>query len=410
MERTILHIDMNSCYASIECLHHPELAGLPVAVGGEPRERHGIILAKNEPAKRAGVTTGETLWQAQAKCPGLVILPPRFRLYLRFSRMAREIYGEYTDRVEPFGLDEAWADVTADGRDGRVLADEIRRRVKEELGVTVSVGVSYNKVLAKLGSDYKKPDAVTVFGRSDLREKVWLLPARDLLYVGPATERKLAGYGIRTIGGIAQTDGRLLSAWLGKQGELLGAWARGEDASPVARAGDTETVKSIGNSITPPRDLLCEGDAGIIFGMLAESVAERLRESGLLARTAAVSLRANDLSWCERQLRLDSPTCLAKELYAAAMALLRRGCDFDTPLRSVGLRAADLTAERDAAQCSLFCDEAAREREERLERAVDEVRRRFGHFAISRAAAVSDGTLANIDAGAEHFCLARGRL
>ena len=193
MGRAILHIDMNSCYASIECLHHPEIRHLPVAVGGDVEARHGIILAKNELAKRAGVKTGEALWQAKQKCPDLVIVPPHYQLYLRFSRMARAIYAEYTDRIEPFGLDEAWIDVTGSDvfGDAIEIAETIRKRVKFELGITVSIGVSFNKIFAKLGSDYKKPDAITVFGKDDYREKVWPLPVEELLYVGPATTRKL---------------------------------------------------------------------------------------------------------------------------------------------------------------------------------------------------------------------------
>ncbi|MEM5770820.1 MAG: DNA polymerase IV, partial [Bacillota bacterium] len=318
MERTIFHIDMNSCYASIECLHQPAIRDKPVAVGGDVEARHGIILAKNQIAKKYNIKTGEALWQAKQKCPELIIVPPHYDLYLRFSRLARNIYGDYSDQIESFGLDEAWVDVTGTGRmrnGGEALANEIRERVKCELGITVSVGVSYNKIFAKLGSDYKKPDAVTVFTRENYKEKVWPLSASDLLYVGPATAKKLNGYGIHTIGQIAQTHPKYLQSWFGKWGLVLSSFANGQDTAPVARAGDEAVIKSIGNSTTTPRDLSCDEDASIIYWMLAESVAERMRESGFLCRTVQISLRDNELHSLERQAKLQTPTCLASELH-----------------------------------------------------------------------------------------------
>lgn len=213
-DRTILHCDMNNFYASVECLYNPALRGKPVAVGGDVEARHGIILAKNYEAKKYGVQTGEALWQAKQKCPGLTIVPPSFEKYLRFSRLAREIYGCYTDRIESFGLDECWLDLTGSERlfgGGKAVADKLRERIKFELGVTISVGVSHNKIFAKLGSDMKKPDATTVITRENYKDVVWPLPVSDLLFVGPATTRKLARYGIHTIGQLAQADGRRMA-------------------------------------------------------------------------------------------------------------------------------------------------------------------------------------------------------
>ena len=405
MDRDILHIDMNSCYASIELLYHPELRGKPVAVGGDAQARHGIILAKNEDAKRYGIKTGETLWQAQGKCPELVILKPHYELYERFSRLARKLYAEYTDRIEAFGLDEAWIDVTADaaGRGGAMaIAQEIRGRVKGELGITVSIGVSYNKIFAKLGSDYKKPDAVTEITRKNYREIVWPLPVEDLLYVGRATKKKLYDRSVYTIGQLAVTEPAALQSWLGKMGLVLGCFARGEDASPVARLEDAELVKSIGNSTTAPRDLTCDRDASIIYFMLCESVAERLREGGFMARTVQISLRDNGLFWFERQLKLPNPTCTSDVLHEAAMKLLRANWRWHKPLRSIGIRATDLVTAAQPEQLTLFCNADAREKREKLERSVDEIRRRFGHYAICRAAVTMDKTLLNINPKEDH--------
>ena len=404
--RSVLHIDMNACYASIECLYDPSIRNLPVAVGGDVEARHGIILAKNQIAKRFGVKTGEALWQAKQKCPELHIVPPHFDRYLRFSRMAREIYADYTDLVEPFGLDEVWCDVTGTQklreRGLEALANEIRERVKFELGITVSVGASWNKIFAKLGSDYKKPDAVTVFTPENYRDKVWPLPASDLLGVGRATERKLASRGIHTIGDIAAAPPSMLRGILGKWGLILHDFATGYDTSPVARAGDEAVIKSIGNSTTTPRDLCCDEDAGIVYWMLCESVAERMRESGFLCRGVQVHIRDNELASFERQLKLESPTCLASTLHEAAMRLMRENWDWHKPLRSIGVRATDLLPASTPVQCSIFDDSERQEKRERLERSVDDLRRRFGHYCVGRAVCVSDPTLRNISPKDEH--------
>ncbi len=333
-------------------------------------------------------------------------MPPHFDRYLRFSRMAREIYADYTDLVEPFGLDEVWCDVTGTQklreRGMEMLANEIRERVKFELGITVSVGASWNKIFAKLGSDYKKPDAVTVFTPENYRDKVWPLPASDLLGVGRATERKLALRGIRTIGDIAAAPPSMLRGFLGKWGLILHDFATGYDTSPVARAGDEAVIKSIGNSTTTPRDLCCDEDAGIVYWMLCESVAERMRESGFLCRGVQVHIRDNELASFERQLKLESPTCLASTLHEAAMRLLRENWDWHKPLRSIGVRATDLLPASTPVQCSIFEDSERQEKRERLERSVDDLRRRFGHYCVGRAVCVSDPTLRNISPKDDH--------
>lgn len=263
MSRVILHSDMNNCYASIELLHRPELRGKPLAVGGDPEARHGIVLAKNQLAKKAGVKTGMALWQAKQVWPDIVFVPPNMDLYLRFSRLAHEIYGEYTDQQEAYGVDESWLDVTASASykgDGLKIAEEISSRIKRELGITVSIGVSWNKIFAKLGSDYKKPDAITVIDKMNYQKIVWPLPVEDLLYVGRSTQKKLNLFGIHTIGELAKTDPRLLHRQLGKMGLVLHMFANGEDQTPVNQENYHAPIKSIGNSTTTlggitPREL-----------------------------------------------------------------------------------------------------------------------------------------------------------
>lgn len=307
MNRTILHSDCNCFYASVELLHHPELRGKPVAVGGDPEARHGIVLTADYTAKRYGVKTGMALWQAKQLCPDITFLPPRMDLYLRFSRMAQEIYADYTDKREPYGIDESWLDATDNATlkgDGFHIAQEISSRMKKELGITVSVGVSFNKIFAKLGSDYKKPDAITTMYEDEFQRKAWCLPVSDLLYVGNATNKKLYSMGIRTIGDLAKSDETLLVRKLGKMGSILWAFANGYDESPVKLENTSAPVKSVGNSTTTPRDMETDEDVRIVLYILAESVAARLRENGFRCRTVEISVRDKELfhMWLLREL------------------------------------------------------------------------------------------------------------
>lgn len=309
--RTILHSDMNNCYASIELLHHPELRGKPLAVGGDPEARHGIVLAKDQLAKKAGVQTGMALWQAKQVCPDIVFVPPRMDLYLRFSRLAHEIYADYTDMQEPFGVDESWLDVTDSCTlkgDGFQIANQISNRIKRELGITVSIGVSWNKIFAKLGSDYKKPDAITVISKENYKDIVWKLPASDLLYVGRSTEKKLRTLGIFTIGQLAQADPKLLKSVFGKMGLVLSLFANGEDQTPVNRENIHAPIKSIGNSTTTPRDLETYEDVAIITYALSESVSARLRENNFACNVVEISVRDNELYSFTRQKKISNPT------------------------------------------------------------------------------------------------------
>lgn len=326
MERTILHSDMNCFYASVEMLHHPELAGKPLAVGGDPEARHGIVLTANYIAKKSGVKTGMALWQAKQVCPEIIFVPPRMDLYLRFSRMAQEIYSEYTDLREPFGIDESWLDVSASTSikgDGMKIANEISKRIKHELGVTVSIGVSWNKIFAKLGSDYKKPDAITEFSRENYKSLAWNLPAGDLIYVGRSTNKKLQTLGIKTIGELANTEPAILENRLGKMGLVLHTFANGWDETPVCVEGYQAPIKSIGNSTTTPRDLVNDLDVKIILMALSESVASRLRENGFQCKVVEISIRDNELYHFSRQCKLKRPTNITDEIVQAAYRLFK---------------------------------------------------------------------------------------
>lgn len=406
MERIILHSDCNSFYASVECLHHPEIREKPVAVGGDIEQRHGIILAKNQLAKQFHVSTGEAIWQAKQKCPELIVLPPNFPLYLRFSRLARDIYLDYSNRVEPFGLDEAWLDITSSENQkdkGERTAHEIRKRIREELGITVSIGVSYNKIFAKLGSDYRKPDAVTMITKENYRQIAWPLPVSDLLYVGPATKRKLNGFGVHTIGELAQTPVEILRSKFGKIGDILWCFSNGLDSSPVADFQNQPVVKSIGNSTTAPRDLERDEDVKIILYVLADSVARRLREQGLKGRTIHISVRDNSLFSFTRQKSLLSYTNLTGEIAGETLSLFREHYQWKRPVRSIGISVSDLEAGTICSQTGLFCDEVKREKMERLDNAVDRLKARFGTFAIQPAVLLKDRKLSGFDPKNDHI-------
>lgn len=403
MERMILHADINHCYANIECLDDPSLRGRPVAVGGDEALRHGIVLAATPEARRCGVKTGQALWQARQSCPELTVVPPRFERYLEVSRQVRAIYQSYTPQVEPFGLDEAWLDVTGcPGTEGGAvrLADALRRRVREEIGVTVSVGVSFNKPFAKLGSELKKPDAVSEVSRAGFRTQVWPMPVSALLYVGRATTARLARYGIHTIGALAQTEPVCLRGWFGKAGDMLSRFANGLDAEPVARADEARLVRSIGSSVTPPRDLRTLEDARIVLWTLCEEVSARLYGQGLAARTVQLSLRDTELFCWQRQTALAQPAQFSGELCRAATELLARSHDWRRPLRSLGVRAMALEAADAPVQLSLFDDGARREKRARLERAVLQARARCGPAAVRRAVTLLDPSLAGLPAAA----------
>lgn len=392
MDRVILHSDINSCYASVERLYRPELEGKPFAVCGEKELRHGIVLAKDELAKRAGVKTAMAIWQAKRLCPELVIVEPHFDRYVKYSKMVREIYAEYTDLCEPFGIDENWLDITncLACPDGKATAEEIRSRVHRETGLTVSVGVSWNKVFAKLGSDYKKPDAVTVIDRGHFKEMVWPLSVSEMIMVGRSTSQGLERMGIRTIGELAYTEPALLKARFGKMGASLYAYANGIESSPVRRAGEEPAPKSIGNSTTPARDVESFEQAHILLLGLAESVGSRLRRGGYRCRTVELSLRNEELKWSSHRMRLRYATDLTVELLECGEALLRECHEFPAPLRSMGLRALELVRADEPEQVDIFSDYVNINKRRNIDSAIDRIREKYGAESIQRASIFGD--------------------
>ena len=397
MERVILHCDANFFYAAVECLYHPDLRDQPVAVCGDASTRHGIVLTKNTQAKAYGIKTGEAIWQARQKCPGLVCLPPNFPLYMRFSRQMRALYTQYSDRVESFGLDECWVDLTGSSFvEGRRIADEIRFRAREELGLTLSVGVANNKIFAKLGSDMKKPDATTVILPRDVRRMVYPLPVGDLLFVGPSTRRRLASVGILTIGDLAQCEDGILQKLLGKNGPTLKAYAAGLDQSPVLPADYHTPAKSVSNSATPPHDLQNMDDVRCLFYLLAESVAARLREDGCHARCVSISVRDTNLITHTCQTSLSRPTYLTDDIAQAALELFKSRFANGFPYRSAGIACTQLTSDSEPVQLDFTGDEARRVSMENLEHSIDGLRRRYGHQIIQRGVVLTDSLYADI--------------
>ncbi len=388
MDRTILHCDCNSYFASVECISHPELKRVPMAVCGDPESRHGIILAKNELAKAYGIQTAETIWQAKRKCPQLTLVVPHHDLYEQISDQINEIYGQYTDLVEPFSIDESWLDVTGTLHtfgSGERIANELRRRIREEIGITISVGVSFNKIFAKLGSDYKKPDATTCITRDNYQTILWPLPARDMMFVGSTTAERLARMGIATIGDIAHAGRDQLRLILGRSGETIWEYAAGEDCSLVRRADESEQPKSIGNSITFPHDLV--GRQEICAGLLAlcDQVGSRLRKHGLYCATVQIQIKDPLLATISRQQKLAAPTNVTRELYEAAVAIADKSWSMSSPVRLLSVTAANL-GDCCTEQMTLIGDTTeGKLKNAKLDRAMDSIRSRFGKDSISYA-------------------------
>ena len=392
MDRTILHCDLNSFYASVELLDHPELRDKPVAVCGDPESRHGVILAKNEPAKRFGVQTAETIWQARKKCPPLVLLPAHHEKYHAYSKKVNDLYDRYTDLVEPFSIDESWLDVTGSlhlfHTDGKGLADRIRGEVRQEQGLTLSAGVSFNKIFAKLGSDYKKPDATTVITPENFRDLLWPLPVGDMIFVGAAARRTLSAYGVATIGDLAAFDRNALAALLGKQGAVLHDYANGLDAAPVIPRRDLPGPKSVGNGLTFRRDLVGWDALRSALTALCDVVDARLRAERLKCTAVQITVRDPGFRDICRQKRLAVPTYLTRDIAGAAMELLTAAWSAQAPVRALTVTAQSLVPEDQAAeQLDLFAQDTApaRERLERLEHTVDAVREKYGSGAVKRA-------------------------
>ena len=391
-ERVILHSDMNSFYASVEMMLNPSLKGKAVAVCGSTEERHGIVLAKSELAKKAGVKTGMVNWEAKQRSPDLIFVPPQYDQYLKYSKLAHQIYYRYTDLVEPFGMDECWLDVSGSSTygSGMEIAEKIRTACREELGLTVSIGVSYNKIFAKLGSDLKKPDAITEITKENFKEKVWPLPASDLIYVGRATEAKLARYGIHTIGQLAATSPDTLRYWFGVNGLKLWSFANGTDSSRVCHKDFVSPVKSIGHGITCTADLVNEEEVFKVMLELAQDVGHRLRVHELAARGVQIYIRGNDLGGMQYQCKLPFKTQLPSEIAHYGFRLFQERFHWTTKVRAVCIRAIDLVPQSEVEQLDLFIDTAKRDKRARLEDAVEDIRRRFGKKALTYAVLMGD--------------------
>ena len=390
MQRTILHSDLNCFYASVEMMLDPKLRDKAVAVCGSTEDRHGIVLAKSERAKKAGVKTGMVNWEAKQRCPDLITVPPQYDQYKKYSELTRDIYKRYTDLVEAFGMDECWCDVTSNQRDGIEIAEEIRKTVREELGLTVSIGVSFNKYFAKLGSDMKKPDAITVITPENFQEKVWPLPAGELLYVGPATASKLAGYGIHTIGEIANSGAEFLQRLLGVNGLSIWRSASGLDHSRVMQQDYQMTAKTIGQGITCTADLYNDDDVGKVMLELSQDIGHRLRLHKLAATGVQISVRSNELSFRQYQAPLPYSTQSPLDIAKMGRELFRKRYTWTTPVRAVTIRAINLIPQDRPMQASMFFDLEKIIRREKLDDTVEEIRRRFGKKSIYPAACTGD--------------------
>ncbi len=390
-ERVILHADMNNFYASVECMLNPKLKGHPVAVGGDVEARHGIILAKNYEAKKFGIQTGEALWQAKQKCKNLIIVPPHYEEYIKYSRLARKIYEEYTDLIQPYGMDENWLDVTGSTGiygDGESIANQLRERIKFELGLTISVGVSFNMIFAKLGSDMKKPDAVTVIPKDTFREKIWHLPASDMLGVGRATEKLLGSYGIRTIGDLANAHPDMIKRKLGKNGVALLAYANGLDQTRVQQQDFEPPMKSVGHGITTVQDLENNAEVWNLMLALCQDIGHKLRVYNKNACGVAVYVRYvkdKQLGGKQWQCQLTIPTHSAAIIAKKAYELFEKNYRWENTIRAVTVRAINLQSQDIPQQLQFFADPFLVEKRERLETTVEEIRSRFGKYAIQPA-------------------------
>lgn len=393
-ERVILHCDMNGFFASVELLAHPELKDKPMAVSGDPEGRHGIILAKNQLAKNCGVVTAETIWKAKQKCPDLQLVRPHMDKYKHYCKLINEIYQRFTNMVEPFSIDESWLDVTASRKlfgDGRQIADTIRKTVREELGLTLSAGVSFNKTFAKMGSEYKKPDATTEITRENFRELLWPLAAGELFGVGKASSQKLKSVGISTIGDIASSSEDFLASLFGKQGKIMWQHANGIDDSPVALYTHREPIKSVGNGITFRRDLASDDDIRAAVRGLADTVAGRLRKYGLKACGVKIDIKDPYFKVISRQKQLPSPTWLAEEISNASIELINASWRKGSPIRLLTITGINLTDNLGEEQLNFFAaDTKTKERIEKAELAMDEVRKKYGSSAIGFASVINN--------------------
>lgn len=400
VKRIIIHSDMNSCYASIECSLNPELKGKAVAVGGSVENRHGIILAKTPEAKRCGVTTGEAIWQAKRKCPDLIVVEPHFDIYYKYSRLAKEIYRRYTDRIEPMGLDEAWCDITGSlllFGSVQNITDEIRKAFKEELGITVSIGVSYNKIFAKLGSDLAGCDEVVTITEDNYKDVVWPLPVSSIMGVGKNTAAKLHGYGIKTVGDLAKRPPEWLKLVFGIHGEDMWRYANGLDTSAVAFDGQEREIKSIGHGITCKADLVNDDEVWKVFLALAQNVSKRLKEEKAEATGVQIAIRDNELSNLQCQCETDLPTQSAFEIAKKALELFRKNYNWRRDVRALTVRAINLQQENTPVQLDFSGEHKRSEKQKKIDDTVMSLRERFGKDAVFNCCLMTEEKAPDMD-------------
>ncbi len=403
-QRMIFHIDINHCYAQIEEMMYPALRDVPMAVGGHEEKRHGIILTKNDKAKKYGVKTGESLREAKEKCPDLLIIPPHYDDYIYYTNQVKNIYRDYTDRIESFGMDEAWIDYTDSAKlfgDPVDIAKKIQQRVFDEIGLTVSVGVSWNKVFAKFGSDYRKPSGFTVITKENYKDIVWPSPVEDLLYVGWATTHKLHQRGILTIGELANYSVDHLKRYMGSAGELIHAFANGEDYSEVAEQFYTPPAKSVGNSITMVHDVASLEELRPVCFVLSEAVASRVRGLQMEGDVIGVSMRTSGMDWFGAQIKIGQRTSVSEDIMDAAMILLAR-YDFSLPLRAVGISISGLKPASSFRRLNLFVNEEDHDKARLADLAMDEIRDKYGFYSVRRACTLLDRPLTEFNVKDDH--------
>lgn len=401
-KRVILHSDLNNFFASVEIARNPSLAGKPLIVCGDPKERHGVVLAKNEEAKKFGIKTAETVYSALKKCPDLQMVGSHFHEYKKYSQKVVEIYARFTDKIEECSIDECALDMTESTflfGSGYEIAETIRRTVKEELGLTVSVGVSFNKVFAKLASELKKPDAVTEISEENYREIVWRLPVTDLLFVGKSTAQTLRDLGVHTIGDLARADEAMLSRFLGKRGRQLRVYARGEDDEPVYFEKKKEDLKSIGNSMTLPKDITDREEVKRWFYALAESVSARLRAADVgRASTIHIVVRNEKLedSTCQKKV---PPTALCGDIAQAAYELFCRNFPLGYKVRMLGVTVSgfDYHIEQMTLDSMLSGERSKYDKKERAESAIAKIREKYGYATVQRGVVMGDEKLNGLD-------------
>ncbi|MBO6046468.1 MAG: DNA polymerase IV [Erysipelotrichaceae bacterium] len=405
-ERWIIHSDINHCYAQIEEMKYPSTRLVPMAVGGHEESRHGIILAKNDLAKACGVKTGESLREAIKKCPDLLIIHPRYDDYIYYTNAVKDIYRRYSDRVESFGLDEAWIDITHSAQlfgDPVLLARKIQKQVEIELGLKVSMGVSYNKVFAKIGSDISKHQGFLVVTKDNYQDIIWPLPIEDLFYVGYRTAPKLRARGIGTIGDLAKKSSAYLHSFLGKFGDTLWCFANGYDGVDVSLINQTQDIKSIGNGITAVRDMESIEDLKMVFYVLVESVATRLKEQGLKGDVISIALRNSDLASFSRQMKIDIPTNTASEIMETVMFLVHKYYQEGVRYRSINVTVAHLGPDDGREQLSFFVSDEERQKEKHLDEVIDQIREKYGHDKIKRLVTMQDQELTGFDPLEDHI-------